>query len=339
MLSNIQMLRAIAALLVLLHHALPHYEAMGGDLPWIKHLSQWGFAGVDIFFVISGYIMAYTTFDKPRTLQSAKTFLKHRLARIYLGYWPFFFVMLFAVFYTKNRLESLDIWGSFFLINDNMFELVLPVSWSLSYELYFYILFAITLFLPVKRLYGLIPVFFVVLLSVSYYIHTHPPHLASFFYSHFLLEFFAGVLLYMYKKTVIRLRILPLVLLLGFYAYHYGISHETKNGLLRIATFGTGALMVVLAALIMEKYRLFRAGKLLVSIGDASYTLYLSHLIILQAFYYLGLRDLFTSTANPLLPLLGLISIVLLCITFSLIYYRHIEKPLYLKAVQYGRSS
>ena len=144
------MLRAIAALLVIMHHVLPHYKEMGGDLHAIYMISEWGFLGVDIFFVISGFIMAYTTFHKERNLMNAKSFFKHRLFRIYLGYWPFFFVMLFTLYITnKDQLSNLDIIGSFFLTNADMFQLILPVSWSLSYELYFYLLFLFTFFFSV----------------------------------------------------------------------------------------------------------------------------------------------------------------------------------------------
>jgi peptidoglycan/LPS O-acetylase OafA/YrhL len=338
--SNIQMLRAIAAILVVLHHALPHYAAMGGDLSWIRHISAWGFLGVDIFFVISGFIMAYTTFHKERGLKSAKTFMKHRLFRIYLGYWPFFLAAVFLLLIKDPaKLHSYDLVGSFFLTNADMFQLVLPVSWSLSYELYFYVLFAATLFISVRSLYRIIPAVSLGLFLLTTYLFWHPVLPASFFYSPFLLEFFAGVLIYMYRDTLLRLWILPVALLIGLYAYRYGILHESKNGWIRIMTFGTGAAMTLLVALILEKFALYRAGKLLVSIGNASYTLYLSHLLILGFFYYSGLRDLFTSQSSILFPLLGLCIILLLCIIFSLIYYRYIEKPVYTKAIHYKRSS
>jgi exopolysaccharide production protein ExoZ len=171
------------------------------------------------------------------------------------------------------------------------------------------------------------------------YLFWHPSLPASFFYSPFLLEFFAGVLIYMYRETLLRLWVLPVALIIGLYAYRYGILHESRNGWIRIMTFGTGAAMTVLVALILEKFSLYRAGKLLVSIGNASYTLYLSHLLILGFFYYAGLRDLFTSQSSILLPFLGLCAILLLCIIFSLIYYRYIEKPVYTKAIHYKRSS
>ncbi len=333
MLSNIQMLRAIAAILVIMHHAFPHYEAMGKTLVWIQHISTWGFAGVDIFFVISGFIMAYTTFNKKRTLNNGKTFFKHRLFRIFLGYWPFFIAMLVIIYITNpNKLTSLDVIGSFFLINDDMFKLILPVSWSLTYELYFYFLFVFTFFFSIKQLYILIPTFVLLLLAFILYALTSNIFPNSFFYSPFLLEFFAGVLLYMYKDYFMKLWLLPVFILGIYFSYNYGITHETKNGILRIATFGTGAFLVVLTALLLETKHIYRSHRYFEVLGDASYTLYLSHLIILELFWMSGLRNLFNSTGY-ILPLLGFISILILCIIFSLVYYQKIERPLYKKAI------
>lgn len=152
-LHNIQVLRAFAALLVVLHHFLPQFDVMGGKNALVTFISTWGFTGVDIFFVISGFIMVYTSFDKERGYDVAKTFLIHRLSRIFLGYWPFFLAMLFTLYrYEPVHLQTLDIFGSFSLLNANMFQLVLPVSWSLSYELYFYMMFVLTFFLSQKQL-------------------------------------------------------------------------------------------------------------------------------------------------------------------------------------------
>ena len=113
-------------------------------------------------------------------------------------------------------------------------------------------------------------------------------------------------------------------------------SRHTLNNIQMLRAFDTGALCLVHAMLILESYGYYRAGKWLVSLGDASYTLYLSHLILLEIFYFVGLRNLFTDAHSTLLPLAGLLSILVLCITFSLLYYRYIEKPLYKKAISLG---
>jgi len=338
-LNNIQMLRAVAALLVVFHHALPHYAAMGGEVALVASVSEWGFLGVDIFFVISGFIMAYTTFNKERTFDNAKMFFKHRLFRIYLGYWPFFFVML-ALFFVTNpqKLSEFDLVGSFFLTNVDMFQLVLPISWSLSYELYFYFLFLFTFIFSIKQLYILIPVFIGFILLIVLYAFFTPEFPQYFFYSPFLLEFFAGVLLYMYKEYLMKSWMLPLGVLIAVIAYGYGITYETKNGLFRVITFGIGALFIVLTALVLEQKNIYRAGKQFEALGNASYTLYLSHLIIIQLFYLFGLRGFFTSE-GVILPLLGLFGIVSLSVIFSLVYYQKIEKQVYQKAISYGKIS
>ncbi len=333
-LNNIQLLRAIAALLVILHHALPHYQVMGETLAIIDVVSSWGFIGVDIFFVISGFIMAYTTFHKERTHKNATTFFKHRLFRIYLGYWPFFlFALLVLWFIDPAKIPSLDLFGSFFLINTNMNELMLPISWSLSYELYFYFLFLFSFLFSLQQLYKLIP--FVFALIVALVLTTHFSSLIpnSFFYSPYLLEFFAGVLLYQFKEYLMHWWILALSIIIIFIAYSYGISHESKNGLYRVLSFGMGALFLTLAMLIIEQKNIYSANKYAVALGDASYTLYLSHIIIINLFYFLGLRAFFMGE-GILLPLLGLFSIIFISVVFSLLYYKYIEKPLYNRAIK-----
>ncbi len=333
-LHNIQILRALAAILVLLHHLLPHYHAMGGDLYIIHILSEWGFFGVDIFFVISGFIMAYSTFTKERTYQNAKTFLKHRLFRIYLGYWPFFIAMVILIYVTTpTQIDHLDLLGSLLLINTDMFQLVLPISWSLSYELYFYFLFLFTFIFSIEKLKVIIPIFILMLLASIIYTFYHPTTPEPFFYSHFILEFFSGVILYMYKDTLLKVWLLPFIIVVIFVTLWYGVTYETKNGLFRILTFGTASFGMVYTALILEYSHIYYHGKYLESLGNASYTFYLSHLIILQLFYFSGLRGLFTST-HTILPLLGFLLVILLCIIFSLIYYKKIEKPLYKKAIK-----
>lgn len=335
-LHNIQVLRAVAAIMVVLHHAFPHYEAMGGELVWLRSISNWGFVGVDIFFVISGFIMAYTTFKKERGLLSAKTFLQHRLFRVFLGYWPFFFMMLAILLVTHSpRLDDMSMLGSFTLTNVDMFQLVLPVSWSLSYELYFYLLFVFTFMFSLKQLYVAIPLFVGAILFLVLYAFFDASMPSRFFYSHFLLEFFAGVLLFMYQKHLMKLWLLPVSIVIMLISLWYGVGHELKNGLFRVLSFGTAALTLVFSVLILEHHKYFLAGKSLKSLGDASYTLYLSHLIIIELFYLSGLRNLFNSQST-FLPLLGFSLLLAICIIFSLLYYKKIEKPLYQKSIKIG---
>ena len=67
--------------------------------------------------------------------------------------------------------------------------------------------------------------------------------------------------------------------------YSYGVHYDVKNGLLRVATFGTGALFLTLAMLILEQKQLYSANRYFIALGDASYTLYLSHIRQKGCFY------------------------------------------------------
>lgn len=332
-LHNIQVLRATAAIMVVMHHTFPHYAAMGITLPFLESLANWGFVGVDIFFIISGFIMAYTTFNKPRGVQSAKTFIQHRLFRIYLGYIPFLLIMILVLWhFNPEKLTHLDIVGSFSLLNANMYQLVLPVSWSLSFELYFYLLFLATFFISLQKLYTYLPLFTILLLGLVLFATYSDSLPISFFYSSFLLEFFLGVLLYMYKEYLIYNWLLVVAIIIMLLSFWIGVEYETKNGLVRVATFGVSACTLVLSALILESKNFSYKKGFLASLGNASYTLYLSHLVFLELFYFTGLRNIFNST-EMFLSLLGYFFVLSITIIFSLYYYRFIEKPLYKKAI------
>ena len=133
MLLNIQALRAIAAILVVCYHALSHYNVMNGTNSIFIAISKWGFIGVDVFFVISGFVICQSTINKERNFENSLQFIKHRLLRIFLGYWPFYAASVLIIWhYSPWQLETLNLLGSFFLVDGEMNRLVVPVAWSLT---------------------------------------------------------------------------------------------------------------------------------------------------------------------------------------------------------------
>jgi len=163
-----------------------------------------------------------------------------------------------------------------------------------------------------------------------------PPLILEF--SPFLLEFLSGVSLYMYKDQLMKRWVFFLSILIAIVAYSLGMIYEFKYGIARVGTFGAGAFMIVLCALILEEIFFYRAGSMSVALGDASYTLYLSHLIIIELFHFVGLRTLFSADNEIFLPLIGLLIMISLSVIFSLVYYQKIEKPVYKKAIKYKRA-
>jgi len=148
-LDTLQYLRAFAALAVVYSHTAMQVESYAPALP------QLGSFGVDIFFVISGFIMVYIA----RPNDTPVRFLVNRIRRVVPLYW--FFTLLLAVIlliapYLFNSaaldgptlLQSLFFWPAFSLASPSHVWPLLAPGWSLNYEMFFYVLFALSLWLP-----------------------------------------------------------------------------------------------------------------------------------------------------------------------------------------------
>ena len=331
MYKNIQMLRALAALMVVLLHAAPHYRDMNGKASWLMDVASWGYTGVDLFFVISGFVIAATTFSKERNFATCKTFLKRRFARIYLGYWPFLLLMLLVTWLVvPERLEMIDMLGSFFLFNTNINELLHPVSWTLSYELYFYILFALLFAINLKRATFFIITFFSIILCIAVWSLLNLDYQIPFLLSPFLLEFLSGVMLYYFKGILHKKWIIPFSIIMVVAACSGGVYSGKVEGAVRVFTFGVAAFFILAIAISLEYRKLYVAKNWLVALGDASYTLYLIHWPMILVFYASGLRNYIAGQSQWLIEA-GFASFILLCLIVSHFFYKKVELPLYKK--------
>jgi len=146
-LDALQSLRGVAALCVVLMH---FKEWMAGFAPPLAAAAGYGYVGVDIFFLISGFIIFHTTRSPQSRL--AGPFLVRRLCRVVLPAWaamallvlikpPYLIDLLRGLAFLPLETGHPPFFGHPFLI----------VAWTLSYELIFYGLFALTLTLPWSR--------------------------------------------------------------------------------------------------------------------------------------------------------------------------------------------
>ncbi len=326
-LVNLQALRAWAAILVLFHHAHAHYLAMGGQSDWFSAIARPGFAGVDIFFVLSGYVIARSMSSEDGRQRSTGQFLYRRFGRIYLGYWPFFLIsMLAATQLYPDFLGDKKILESALLVTPLTQYSVVTPAWSLAYELYFYGLFAlISVFSPINRA-AILVLLAIAITAAGTTIVPGWSAWPDFLLSAFVLEFLAGVLLFRLGTRLMSPRLILLLLpglVLGVYL---GMTQNLIWGLGRSLSYGFAAVCLVQLALILETNRFLRADRISVAIGDASYTLYLCHTIFLALFYHLGIRDWWVAQGWVET---GFWSLMLVIILFSLIFYRWVERPLY----------
>lgn len=328
MLFNLQALRGIAALLVVMHHSLAHFKAMGLSNPVFEFVALHGNIGVDIFFVISGYVMAKTTANIGHGLDVSRHFLSKRFARIYLGYWPIFLLAL-VIYYLHNSdyLVDKQLFQSFSLLKfGNYAGLMIAPAWSLTFELYFYLFIGLVL---TSKWIKPIPVFLLVSVLIalkSIFTRLGDNNLLDFFFSPFIYEFIAGYLICYYWHYLATKKWIYLSLALGTIALSIGVQLGDDHGYFRFVAIATFSTCLVWLMLLLEAHKLITFRGLIKRVGDSSYTLYLTHTVLLGLFYSLGIRDYLISND---FALSGFIACIVLITLLSWVFYILIEAPLY----------
>ncbi len=158
-LKSIQALRAIAALAVMFAHLQGLEIQLATGTPILGSVWTAGVSGVDLFFVISGFIMVWVAGDWVPGSSSSLKFMFSRVLRIYPLWWLFaavtaaYFAFATGVPWDVDRVSSDDgpihLVKSFLLLPQSP-PPVLTLGWTLIHEMYFYVVFALILLLPLK---------------------------------------------------------------------------------------------------------------------------------------------------------------------------------------------
>ena len=329
MFRNVQLLRALGAVLVLLLHYHLHYLDMGGSNPLLTAVMTYGFVGVDIFFAISGFVMMHVIGSRRPTAANVHDFLGRRVLRIYGWYLPcMVFALALMAVWDPPGFDRVNLLRSATLTSVDLQWLALPVSWSLSYELYFYAMVALGWVLFRARLRGALWVSMGLLAVWCALVPYREGTLRSFLTSPFILEFLAGALCYLYKDNLARKPLLPLYALATVVLVWLGVHYQAGNDFLRIRTFGAAAVCLMCFFVTLEQTGLYRAGRLAMLLGDASYSIYLLHLPFLSVLYHSGLRKLLASY-GPAVAELGFAAYILAFLALCIGLHTLVERPLY----------
>ena len=325
--SSIQFARAIAALMVLVFHAHPtirinlegYYHITSG--PAVKALDLiglYGGLGVDIFFIISGLIMSFLYLTGQE--RDPKEFFVKRAIRIYPVYYQalaFAWVLLLVSINKAHKDITFDYLSSFTLWpKETGTQMILAVGWTLSHELWFYTVFGLSI-LILKRhfLYG-IGLFLLSTITYNAFAPGEPV-----FWLHYLnIEFCLGVFLGFFifstnKKEWIISGLLMIIGLLSL--YHLSLY---KN--VAICTLCITALF---ALIFIEKRHNLYYPKIIILIGNASYSLYLLHIPIHKFAVKLVTIIHTNIIAYTFLALTSFILVPIIC---AIINYKIIELPL-----------
>lgn len=283
MLNGIQTARALAAYAVVFYHLAAELRLNAG---FDATAFVVGKGGVDLFFVISGFIMVHVTRETERPLG----FFMKRVFRIVPLYWLATLAVLVLVsikpwLVQPAKVTAETVAGSFFFFPmfDNNMEArpLLFLGWTLNYEMMFYTLFALSLFAPRPLRVPVVITLIFILLTLAPYI---PHAAAALFYSQpIMLEFVGGCLIGVALGTDAArgiFRKVPAwpVTLAGFALFAAAAYYP--NALPRHLLYGIPACFMVFGLAAQDLYRTPMRATPLSRLGDASYSLYLLHILV-----------------------------------------------------------
>lgn len=286
MLSWIQGLRAAAVIAVVLFHA----ASIASDLPNfdnpLRPILNFGFAGVDLFFVISGFIMVHINRDRLGDSSFRVSFVYRRISRIFPSYFiAFVIAFIIYTYYYSLRLPCygedylIQILNSLFLLPFGQAHCLIPQAWTLNHEFGFYLAFAGVFFLPSRFVRWCLVGWGITACLLTFVPSGVPPLLQKV--SSIQLQFLLGCFVAFIPRPTLS-RMAPAALAIGILGFAFSAwlvsSHAISPGRFdqRFLTFGVASAFLVAGAVGIE--RLVKLPAAIVLLGDASYAIYLVHL-------------------------------------------------------------
>jgi exopolysaccharide production protein ExoZ len=346
-LAALQALRAVAATMIVVLHAetvVAKFTAAG--LPHLSYLEALPLGtGVDLFFVISGFVIVYASQKLFSVPGGRREFLRRRLIRIVPLYWTALTLRLLvlaagATLGMKAFPDATAILASYSFIPYDCMGFgpefpfpILDLGWTLNYEMFFYVLFAA--FIVLRRDYAVLAVicslFGVVVLAT---IMPSENVALRFWFRPITLEFAGGaaVALLLIRGMIlpgfVRVLMIVAALLLWLVPVSWlgAISGPGFYGWPRFAIWGIGAILIIGAAVLGPLSFKSPWSKAIAGLGDSSYALYLLH-----HFVFLLVKMVLTTVSLPEIlnwPLVFLTSA--LAIIAAALFHRYVESPVVL---------
>ncbi|UWS31107.1 acyltransferase family protein [Erwinia pyrifoliae] len=317
-LISLQWLRAVAVLLVVGWHVMVKANVL--NITSEQYFAI-GNAGVDLFFIISGFIMAYTL----QKQDNGRVFFVKRLARIIPLYWFFSLTALIIYLYNPNMVNShtehTTILNSFTLFPIENHAMLIDVGWTLRYEFIFYSILSICLIFRKDTGLKLCSILLLAIPFTSYFFNQRGFYF-DFLTNEILMGFSFGIIayyvnrkIYIYSKSIITILLgLALLLTLENYTPHL---HRTFK-------YGVPMLLILFGTLKLNQKGSNCISKVLSITGDASYSIYLSHMFTI-GIAILASRKILLGTKFDYLfiPFSILASTIV-----GIVIFHYIEKPL-----------
>ncbi len=320
--NSLQVIRALSAILIVGHHVALYIN--DSSLSMLNKIFFKGWVGVDVFFVLSGFLLYYTSYKKIGQKDQCMEFLFKRLSRIYPVYW----IVLTAVLiiwpsYFGGNFRIMDIIKSYLLVPQEQLP-ILGVTWFLSYIVFSYLIFAILIYFNKKISYTLIFAWVLGVLLNSFGVINTTNFYVDFIFSNHFIEIIAGCLIaFMFikkpvKKPIFAILIGCIIFLLVFYRIIGGAI--LRNSTESMFLFSLAVGLIILGCASYEFSHDITFPKSVLAIGDASYAIYLTHFNILAFTDILNKKLGFHSIAEFLYH-------TIILILLGIVFYYRVEKP------------
>ena len=335
-LLSLQVLRAVAALLVLVHHAGHDADAIAAraGVPALRldRAFDFGF-GIHLFFVVSGFIMLRTARGYG-SARGAAAFMARRLVRVVPLYWLMTSLVFLGAAVAPGLLNAPPggpavVVGSYAFVPvprpDGTIQPVLGQGWTLDYEMFFYGLFALAMLLPRRTAIASLAAALLCLVVVGRLVQ--PPVAALAVWTDgLLLEFLFGLGLGMMAERGVAVGVggtLAAVLLGAALAVALGPASGRSGSVPPWLAGGLPATLVVGGCVLGPRWRATPTLWLPLLVGDASYSLYLSHPFAVRL-----LRGAWPALPSASAPWLYLVVASAAAILAGLALHRWVERPM-----------
>ncbi len=321
--KNLQIIRGIAALLVVISHFFG--SQLRGFSPYVGHM------GVDIFFTLSGFLMVYCQNDN----KGAKEFFVGRVMRIYPAYIIISLPMLISAYSSIGLLAFI---GNLLLLpglNDPDYTVINYPAWTLVYEMIFYVMFSFSLFFSRKKSVTCLLTVFMIIISIYLFSGKYDKqgwvNLGYILGDQLMLNFAVGCLIgLIHSKVKVKYKLnFYMFVILSIVAMY--IALKVLNDI-RIIKLGVPSFFILLLA-IYSKPLDSKLYKFMYLIGGASFSIYLSHIYLVNYHAELTKRKIYTESEMMLITC----GLTIFSVMIGVFLYKFVEKPISKKIKEYKK--
>jgi exopolysaccharide production protein ExoZ len=332
-LLSIQILRAIAALAVCAEHIAGYEFARQYALPDALPHFKFGRAGVDLFFVISGFVMIYASEGYFGQAKAPQEFFLRRLVRIVPLYWATTTIVLIYLLVQYRDLARVNFsWASvaasyLFIPRAQLDGYMAPVhgvGWTLNYEMFFYAWFSVALLFSRRTGVLLLAAIFTTFVSINYFLSL--PNPIGYWADSLILEFVFGMMIALAVQAGVRI---PCLLSGAFVIIGSSMLVASDHWLEvpRVISLGLPSALIVGALALADYTAKGRpAERFLSFLGDASYSLYLVHPLAITLPRRLFSHFIHPATSPWLYAGLLMVTALVAAVTVHLLFERPITR-------------